>query len=352
MAVLGANALTYADWAKRVGTDYKIAMIIEMLSQTNEIMSDMLVMEGNLPTGNKSIVRTGLPQGTWRLLNAGIQPTKSTTAPIIDTCGNLEAESQLDRDVAKLAGDQAAFRLSESMAFLEGMTQQMASTVIYGSTGVNPERFTGLAPRYNTVLTTTALSAANVIDMGGTGTDNTSLWIVTWGEKTTCGIFPKGSTTGLQHTDMGLQRIQDVNQTFATGAYFWGWVDHFKWELGLQVRDWRYNVRLCNIDVSDLQTVNAANLINGIVRGLNRLPTAGSGTNAVQTSDAPSIQGAMGKTVIYVNRTLRTYLELQVLNKTNIWLQLQQYQGQVILTFRGVPIRTVDAILNTETRVV
>ena len=352
MATLASNALTYADWAKRVGEDYKIAMIIEMLSQTNEIMTDMLVMEGNLPTGNKTIVRTGLPSGTWRLLNAGIQPTKSTTAPIVDTCGNLEAESQIDKDVAALADDQARFRLSESMAFLEGMTQQMASTVIYGSTATNPDRFTGLAPRYNSVSTSTALSAANVIDMGGTGSDNTSIWIVTWGERTTCGIFPKGKITGLQHTDMGLQRIQDVNQTFATGAYFWGWVDHFKWELGLQVRDWRYNVRLCNIDVSDLATVNAANIINGLIRGLNRLPTTAVGTTAVQTSDSPNVQGSMGKTVIYVNRTVRTYLELQVENKTNIWLQLKEYDGQVVLTFRGVPIRTVDAILNNEARVV
>lgn len=352
MAIIGGNALTYADWGKRVGDDYKIAMIIEMLSQCNEIMTDMLVMEGNLPTGNKSIVRTGLPQGTWRLLNAGIQPTKSTTAPIIDTCGNLEADSQLDVDVAALAGDGPAFRLSESMAFFEGMTQQMASTIIYGSTAITPERFTGLAPRYNTVSTANALSAANVIDMGGVGANNTSIWIVTWGERTTCGITPKGKPTGLQHEDMGKQRVQDVNQTFATGAYYWAWVDHFKWELGLQVRDWRYNVRLCNIDVAALQTVNAANLINGLVRALNRLPTSGAGVTAVQTSDAPSIQGAMGRTVIYVNRTVRTYLELQVLNKTNIWLQLQQYNGQTVLTFRGVPIRTVDAILNTEARVV
>ncbi len=353
MATLASNALTYADWAKRVGQDYKIAMIIEMLSQTNEIMTDMLVMPGNLPTGNKTTIRTGLPSGTWRLFNAGIQPTKSTTAPIVSTCGNLEAEGQLDRDVAALAEDPERFRLSESMAFLEGMTQQMAATVIYGSTAVNPDRFTGLSPNYNSVSTSTALSAANVIDMGGTGTDNTSIWIVTWGERTTCGIVPKNSTTaGLQHTDMGLQRVQDINQTFATGAYFWAWVDHYKWELGLQVRDWRYNVRLCNIDVSDLATVNAANIINGLIRGLNRLPTTAVGTTAVQTSDAPSVQGSMGKTVIYVNRTVRTYLELQVENKTNIWLQLKEYDGQVVLTFRGVPIRTVDAILNNETRVV
>jgi hypothetical protein len=38
------------------------------------------------------------------------------------------------------------------------MTQQMATTLIYGNTPVNPERFTGLAPRYNTVNVATALS--------------------------------------------------------------------------------------------------------------------------------------------------------------------------------------------------
>jgi hypothetical protein len=193
----------------------------------------------------------------------------------------------------------------------------MASTVIYGSTAVNPERFTGLAPRYNTVDNHGPLRRER--DRHGRDRHRQHLDLDRdLGRENHRGIFPKGSTMGLQHTDMGLQRVQDVNQTFATGAYFWAWVDHFKWELGLQVRDWRYNVRLCNIDVSDLQTVNAANIINGIVRGLNRLPTAGVGVSAVQSSDAPSIQGAMGKSVIYVNRTVRTYLELQVLNKSNI----------------------------------
>lgn len=354
MAVIGSGALTYADWASRIdGPDKgKIAYIIEMLSQTNEIMLDMLVIEGNLPTGHKSTVRTGLPTATWRLLNYGIVPTKSTTAPITDTAGNLEAESQLDRDIAALNGGTAEFRLSESRAFLEGMNQQMAATLIYGNTSVNPERFTGLTPRYNTVSTATALSAANVIDAGGLGTDNTSIWIVTWGADTTVGFFPKGKNAGLAHEDMGMQRVQDVNQTFATGAYYWAWVDHYKWELGLAVRDWRYNVRIANIDVSDLQTVNAANIINALIRGLNRLPTTGGGSTSTTTSDAPSIQGAMGRTVIYANRTVKTYLELQAMNKTNVLLQLSEFNGRPVTTFRGTPVRTVDAILNTEARVV
>lgn len=352
MATLGTGALTYADWAKRIDDNGKIAMIVEILSQTNEIMTDMLVLEGNLTTGHKTTVRTGLPTATWRLLNYGIVPTKSTTAQIVDTCGNLEAESQLDVDVAKLNNNAAEFRLSESRAFLEGMSQQMASTLIYGNTSVNPERYTGLSPRYNTVSTASAQSAWNVIDMGGTGSDNTSIWIVTWGEQTSHGIFPKGSTAGLAHTDMGKQRVQDTSQLFATGAYFWAWVDHYKWELGLTVRDWRYNVRLANIDVSDLATVNAANIINGIVRGLNRLPTTGAGVTSTQTSDAPTIQGSMGRTVIYANRTVKTYLELQAMNKTNVLLQLTEFNGMAVTRFRGIPVRTVDAILNTETQVV
>lgn len=355
MAVLGTGALTYADWAKRVDDEngrMQIAKIVEILSQSNEIMLDMLCIQGNLVTGHKTTVRTGLPTATWRLLNYGIVPTKSTTAQIVDTCGNLEAESQLDVDVAKLNGDSAAFRLSESRAFLEGMNQQMASTVIYGNTGVNPERFTGLAPRYNTISTTSAQTAYNVIDAGGTGADNTSIWVVTWGPDTTIGIFPKGSNAGLQQTDMGKQRVQDVSQTFATGAYFWAWVDHFKWELGMCVRDWRFNVRICNIDVSDLSTVNAANIINALVRAFNRLPTTSPMQTTTQTSDAPSISGSMGRTVIYANRTVKTFLQLQAMNKTNVWLGMEQFDGHPIPTFLGIPIRTVDAITNAEARVV
>src|SRR5437762_6039759 len=110
MSTLGATALTYADWAKRVDDGYKIASIIELLSQTNEILLDMLVIEGNLPTGHKTTVRTGLPQATWRLLNYGVPNGKSTTAQVTDTIGNLETYSVIDKDLADLNGNTAEFR--------------------------------------------------------------------------------------------------------------------------------------------------------------------------------------------------------------------------------------------------
>jgi hypothetical protein len=347
MAVVGTTALTFADWAARFGDD-NLGAIIELLSQNNEIMDDMMTVEGNLVTGHKTTVRTGLPSGTWRLLNYGVPNTKSTTAQIVDQCGNLEDFSRVDKDLAALNGNTAQFRLSEAVAHIQGLGQQMAQTLIYGNTAVNPERFMGLAPRYNTVTTTAAQTAYNVLDAGGTGSDNTSIWIVTWGEQTMHGIFPKGKRAGLTHEDLGLWPVLDGNTPAGT---YMAYQDHYKWELGLTVRDWRYNARIANIDVSDLTGTAAANLVTLLVRAVNRLPTISALSGPVQRSDAPSISGSMGRTVIYVNRTLRTYLDLQAMNRTNVWLSLAEWDGKVITTFRGIPIRTVDAILNNEARI-
>jgi hypothetical protein len=345
MATLGTSALTYADWAKRLDDNYKIATIIELLSQTNEILDDMMVVEGNLPTGHKTTVRTGLPQATWRLLNQGVPSGKSTTAQITDTCGNLETYSVIDKDIADLNGNTAEFRLSEVKAFLEGMSQQVASTLIYGNQFVNPERFTGFAPRYSTKTAANSQTAANVLDAGGTASTNTSIWLVVWGSDTCHATFPKGKVTGLQHRDMGEWPISDTSGTYQ--AYR----DHFKWEIGLVLRDWRFVARIANIDVSLLTGVAAANLINLVVRALYRLPTAPTGATSIQTSDSSEVRASMGRSVIYCNRIIRTYLDLQAMNKTNVLLRIEEFDGKPITTFRGIPVRTCDAILNNEAQV-
>ena len=247
MATIGSTALTYADWAKRMDDGYKVAAIIELLSQTNEILDDMMVVEGNLPTGHKTTVRTGLPQATWRLLNTGVPNAKSTTAQIVDTCGNLETYSVIDKDIADLNGNTPEFRLSESRAFLEGMSQQVAATLIYGNQFVNPERFTGLAPRYSTKTAANSQTAANVLDGGGTSNTNTSIWVMTWGSDTNFATFPKGKLTGLQQRDMGEWPVTDSN-----GNTYQAYREHFKWEIGLVNRDWRYVARIANIDVTQL----------------------------------------------------------------------------------------------------
>ncbi len=346
---IGNNAVTYMDWAKRLDPEGKTATIVELLSQTNEILEDMQVVEGNLPTGHRTTVRTGLPSATWRMLNYCVAKAKSTTAQVTDNCGMLEVYSEIDTSLADLNGNTSEFRLSEDMAFLEGMNQQMATTLMYGNTSVNPERFMGFAPRYNTITTANAQTAVNVIDVSAgatvTASTCTSIWITTWGTTTSHAIFPKGKIAGLQHRDLGEWTLSDVN-----GNQYQGYRTHYKWDIGLTVRDWRYAVRLANIDTVPLLAGTGKDLISALIRGVHRLPTAPVGVSTEQTSDAPQGGMNMGRTVIYCNRTIRTYLDIQAVNKTNVLLKLEEWNGKTITTFRGIPIRTVDAILNTEAK--
>ncbi|MGL3999846.1 major capsid protein [Pantoea eucalypti] len=328
MAVKGLTALTLADWGKRVDPNGKIDKITELLSQTNPILQDMLIVEGNLPTGHRTTVRSGLPSATWRLLNYGVQPSKSTTVQITDSIGMLESYAEVDKSLADLNGNTSEFRLSEDRAFIEAMNQQMAQTLFYGDTSVNPQQFMGLSSRYSSKA---AGNGQNIIDAGGTGTDNTSIWLVVWGENTVHGIFPKGQKAGLHMEDKGQQTLRDANNN-----PYEGYRTHYKWDNGLSLRDWRYVVRIANIDVSDLSVPGtAANIVSLMVKALHRIPNRG-----------------MGKPVFYMNRTIGQALDLQSLDKASLALSVKETEGEWWTSFRGVPIREIDAILETEARVV
>jgi len=339
MATLNAAALTYADWLARLDPKGAVAHIVDLLSQTNEVLQDMLAVEGNLPTGHSTTVRTGLPQAVWRQLNYGVPKAKSTTASIVDTCGMLEVYSEVDMGLARLNDFGKDFLFTEDIAFLEAMSQQMADTLFHGDTAVHPERFLGLAPRYPSVNPATAQTAANVIDLGGTGSTNTSIWIVVWGPHTVHGIFPKGSKAGFQRSYLGQKTLMDPQ-----GNQYEGYRTHYKWDLGLTVRDWRYVVRLANIDVTALSGGSPPDLIKALIRGLHRLPT--------QPTGGAKGQATMGETVIYCNRTVRSWLDIQASSKSNLLLTMNGFAGKPVTTLRGVPVKTCDAILNTEARLV
>lgn len=328
MATVGAGDLTLSDWARRQ-EDGKVAKIVEILNDTNLILEDMQWVEGNLPTGHKTTIRSGLPSVTWRLLNYGVQPSKSRTVQVTDTCGMLESYAEIDKDLADLNGNTSEFRLSEDKAFLEAMNQEMASTLFYGNTASDPEKFMGLAPRYNAI--SGAENGENVLDAGGTGSDNTSIWLVSWGPNTCHGIFPKGKITGLRMKDLGEVTLED-----AAGGKYQGYRTHYKWDAGLTLRDWRYVVRIANIDISDL-TKNAAtgaDLVDLMVQAIELLPMVG-----------------VGRPVFYANKTITSYLRRQITNKSNVHLSLDEVAGKRVLSFDGIPVKKCDAILNAESAI-
>lgn len=334
MATIGNVVLTLIDWAKRLDPDGSLPDIVELLAQTNEILMDMLWAEGNLPTGHRITVRTGLPTAAWRLLNNGITPSKSRTAQIDEACGILEAWSEVDVALAKLNGNEAAFRLSEAQAFIEAMNNTMSTALFYGNAAINPEQFTGFSPRYSSL---TAANGSNVVDGGGTTSTMSSCWLVSWGSQTCHGIFPKGSMAGLQHEDHGEQTILTGSNGGIGTARMRAYQDQWIWNAGVALKDWRYVARLANVDIPALTSQsNAADLVKGMIKLTHRMPFI-----------------KLGKPVFYMNRTMFEFLDIQRRDAVEVGGQLsyEVVDGQRIPYFRGIPVRICDTLTQVETQI-
>lgn len=338
MATISTKLMTLYDHAKGRDPNGKAARVAELLSQTNEILADMVYKEGNLPTGEQVSIRTGLPTVYYRLTNQGVPESKSTKAQVTEAASILEGRSQIDVDVAELDGNVAATRQSEDEAFMESMNQKQAETMIYGS-GANPEEYVGLANRYNDK---SASNGQNILDAGGTGSDNTSIWLVGWSTDTVYGIYPKGSSAGLSLEDLGIQDAFDENDN-----RFRAYMTQHKWKHGLVVKDWRYAVRIANIDVSDLagltgtQAVTAATAITKMMsRAIDRMP---------------KLTGI--KPAFYANRTVLSHLRVMAQEKSSSAVTIEEATNQfgenIFETrFLKIPVRMVDKILNNEAQVV
>lgn len=331
MTTLAATHPTLLDVAKRLDPNGKVDTIVEMLTQTNEILDDAVWLEGNLPTGHKTTVRTGLPTPTWRKIYGGVQPTKSTTAQVTDSCGMLEAYAEIDKALADLNGNTAAYRLSEDRAHVEGLNQEFASTLFYGNEGSEPEAFTGFAPRFNSL---SAANADNIVQNASIdSTDNASIWLIVWGPNTVHCIYPKGSKAGIAHEDKGQVTIENID---SAGGRMEGYRSHYRWDVGLSVRDWRYIVRI-QYDQEDLTKAAATgpDLIDLMSQAIELVPNL-----------------SMGRPAFYMNRKARSFLRRQIANKVAAsTLTMEDVAGKKVITFDGVPVRRCDALLNTETAI-
>lgn len=332
MPVLDTKNPTLVDVAKRLDPNGKIDAIAELLKQENGLLEDMTWLEGNLPTGHRHTVRSGLPTPTWRKLYGGVQPTKSRTVQITDNCGMLEAYAEVDKALADLNGNTNAFRLSEDAAHIQGMSHEMAKTLFYGNEGTTPEAFTGLAPRYNDGLQTRADNGINVIQGGGSGSTNTSIWLVCWGPQSAWGIYPKGSTAGLQMSDKGQVTIENAD---GSQGRMEAYRSHYRWDAGFALKDWRYVVRIANVDIPTLNTIaNTKDLITWMVMASERIPSF-SGVRACW----------------YVNRTIREKLRLGILERIASNLSWETVEGKRVMMFDDIPVKRCDALLNTEATV-
>ena len=331
MATIGTRNPTITDVTKRLDPDGRIDQIVELLKEREEILDDMTSVEGNLPTGHRITVRTGLPEPVERMLNQGYDADKSRTAQITEAITQFALRWAVDVDVAKLNGNSREFMMSEFEGILQGFNHKISETLFYGNNNTKPESIVGFSPRYSDL---DAENAEMIIDAGGTGSDdNTSVWLVTWGPQTAFTVFPKGSTAGFREEELADDYEEDRD-----GKKFLAHRRDYKWDIGLVLKDWRAVSRIANINESNLSTDPQSdaddNLINQMIRASERIDDLNAGRPA-----------------FYVSRKIREWLRLQALHHKNARIGIEQVAGRKVVTFDEIPVRRVDSLLHTEDRV-
>lgn len=316
--------LTLVELTKRKDPSGNAAVIAEVLARDNEILLDAPWLEANDTFSHMITRRAYLPTGSFRKLNAGIALEASRTVQVSETIGMLEAFSQCDADLADAAPNPSAFRMQEASAFIEGMSQTLATKVIYGNSHTTPEEFTGLAYRMNDT------DCNNVISAGGSGGDTTSIFGVQWGENRVFMIYPKGSPNyGIKHEDLGRKEV-DVSTTAGTHSLMMAYRDHFKVNCGLAVKDNRNIFRVANIEVSGTSNIFDP---DDLIDLINQMPQRGAGLS------------------IYCNNKIYSQMDKMAMDKSNVLYSVGDVFGVPTVKFRGFPVRKVDAIVNTETAV-
>ncbi len=338
MATIGSSFIGIADYYKSVNANRDIVPVIEALNIVNPLMEDAYMVEANNGTKHVSAIRTGLPSVAWGKLYQGTPQSKSIRQQVEDTTGFVEGLSTVDKRLLDLAKNPGELRMQEASSFLESMSQEVTTNFFYADTATTPERFKGLAARYSV---SGADGAGNqIVKAGGVGSDNTSVWFVTWGAMQTALIYPEGTTGGITREDKGEQRVyDDVNNPYYVKE------ELFRQHVGVRVGDWRFNARIANIDVSDLiaGTVDLYKFMRAAYYKLQVRRNNKIGNNGMVS---------MGKTVIYANRTILEALEALSVNKgsTDNFVRLtpDEIQGREVMTYKGIPIRETDSLINAE----
>lgn len=332
MAAKGQVWPTLNDWAKRTNPDGSIATrVAELLSQDSSILMQAPAFAANEKLGHRETLRTVLPSAHVRRFNKGVPAGKSRTAQVTDNIAMYEARSQVDERLARINGNTEQWRFSEESAFLEGMSQNLVRDLLYGNNKTNPDQISGIATRYSSL--TTPNIKDQIIDAGGTGSTNTSIYLIGWGEDTVNLRYPPNESgmDPINVRDLGEDDVRD-----ADGNEFRALKTLFEANLGLSVKDYRYIVRIANIDVNQLTDdgaqVDLWNLLTKASKKIHNLNRC--------------------RPYFYMNRTVETYLDLQAQNKKNIQLTPMTVDGMDYEAWRKIPFTREDAILDTEDRVV
>ena len=317
------------DVSTRYTSDGTPLPIAEILTRRKPGFADIPWQEANTTGGHRMGVETELPEAVIRKLNVGVKPSTGRANDITEATSEFASLGQVDKSLADLSNNVADFRVKKNSRHIEAIGQKFEDQLFNGD-AVTLGGIVGLKARYAAL---SGVLKRQVISCAGTGSDLTSMFVVGWGGESVYGIYAKGTKAGIQHTDYGDKLVDD-----GAGGQYPAYQDWFALQGGLAVEDPRSIVRVCNIDLDALKDAPTPGtdliLVNELIRATHRLEKMGG-----------------IRPVIYCNRDIFEWLDIQANNRTILALKQMELDGQQVTAFRGIPIRATDSLGWDETAV-
>ena len=326
MATIQNNALGLIEIAKRTNNG-DVLTISEVLSRVDELWMDAVWVPCNQVSAYIHTRRLTLPSGTWRKIGTGAATETSHTKQVVESAGTIESWAEVDElTIKKMIGDKQAFLNSEFVAFIEGLGQALSTAFITADTQTEPEKFDGLQLRTNALGT-------YVVGCSGSGGDTTSVYFIQWGPNAFHCIYEPdlakpSQSSPVSMDNKGLQTVEDGSSTTPTRRDVFQ--AKFQASVGVACHDDRNLCRLTNIEDD------------------------ASGANIFEPDYAIQLMRLMQKGMpitMYAHRITLTQMDIMAMDKGNVLYQVGQLWGEPVTTFRGAPVRQLDAITITETAV-
>lgn len=336
MAELGWDARYTLPNLLKLVRNGKYEPMAEGLTEDNTLMQDMQIYPGNGILNHEGSRRTSLPTAQIIEVGAGWDSSVSQWANFNDTISIFKDRFDVAKTVYDRQPNKAQWRADEEDAHVMGFGQSVINHVIYGTSVASAKKFDGLAVRYNTPDSGDPLNPSSTGDPfvfdggGGTGSDTTSIWLMQHGFKAFHGITPINDTDmGLKRRDAGIQYVTDA----VTSKEREDLRVELEQNLGISVETARSVARIRNVPTTLASIATWQTVISKILQARQEVFR---GSNPVWMYMNP-------RSIYLLGESSREKMNI-VFDKNNPW-------DIMMNRFGDMPIRKMDALLNTETGV-
>ena len=311
--------------------------IVELALESTANLKHFVALPCNNGTTDVTTIRTGIPEAAWTSFYEGVQPSKGSKAQVTHSCGMLKGLIQVDADLCQTAEGMEQEMGDEAYSQAEAMGSEVLTTVWYGNTKINGKKFDGLSPVYSqlpTATTTDKEAAYYVIGAKRSESpDNSelrSIWLVGHGRMGTALIYPRGTSAGLVRGP-----VKDATVTTPDGKRLEMKEQFFRWQVGARCKDFRKNVRICNIELNNLEKLDL-DIGELMLKAVTRINKTGV------------------KPHFYMEQRVYEWLCVKARRDKvhNGNFDFKEYEGELILHFHGYPIFTEQSLAVNETAVV